>query len=319
MRGRRLIAILALAAGLVLFGVAATARAQAPLLWYDFDDQADPTSNLGMLGSAYDGGLYGGASFVPFGGGSAVLLDGAADWVIPQGDVEALNIADDDFTLLATVVTDNAEPSVVPSYRFVIARETTGVNPTYALGVHRIIGEVYFGLADGTRWASTESTVAVNDGLPHDLAAVRSGDELFLFIDGQLDGCARVPPDFGSTASSNELIIGGRMVDSGSPTTGDNDDFNGVIDDIRMYDVAVVLPHAPPCCPGDLDGDFDADADVDLEDFAALVDCMAGPDQTPDPSAPECVRACLVAFDSDSDEDVDLADFAEFSIVLTSD
>ena len=59
-------------------------------------------------------------------------------------------------------------------------------------------------------------------------------------------------------------------------------------------------------------GDFDADNDVDLDDYAALADCLAGPDVPPDPAAPECVDTCLDAFDFDYDDDVDLQDFARF-------
>jgi len=64
-------------------------------------------------------------------------------------------------------------------------------------------------------------------------------------------------------------------------------------------------------------GDFDVDSDVDLDDFAAFVDCMAGPDTPPDPTASACVQACQDAFDWDDDNDVDLADFAEFQALFT--
>ena len=64
-------------------------------------------------------------------------------------------------------------------------------------------------------------------------------------------------------------------------------------------------------------GDFDVDGDVDLDDYTALADCLAGPDETPTPSAAECVDACLAAFDVNDDADVDLADFAGFQAVFT--
>jgi len=64
-------------------------------------------------------------------------------------------------------------------------------------------------------------------------------------------------------------------------------------------------------------GDFDNDEDVDLDDFAAFVDCVAGPDVPPDPASPECAQMCLDAFDNDDDADVDLDDFAAFQAAFT--
>jgi len=56
-------------------------------------------------------------------------------------------------------------------------------------------------------------------------------------------------------------------------------------------------------------GDFDEDGYVDLADHPYFVDCMAGPNTTPDPTAPTTVEDCLTVFDADEDEDVDLEDF----------
>ena len=62
--------------------------------------------------------------------------------------------------------------------------------------------------------------------------------------------------------------------------------------------------------------DFDADGVVGPTDFAAFIDCTAGPGLAPDPHLPECVGACFGAFDSDDDTDVDLVDFSGFQIVF---
>ncbi len=57
--------------------------------------------------------------------------------------------------------------------------------------------------------------------------------------------------------------------------------------------------------------DADDDGDVDLDDFAILVDCLAGPGHSPDPAMPGVSAAdCLWAFDRDSDADVDLDDLS---------
>ena len=59
-------------------------------------------------------------------------------------------------------------------------------------------------------------------------------------------------------------------------------------------------------------GDFNADGYVNSMDFVALAECLAGPYTPPTAPSPECVDACLAAFDDDTDSDIDLADFAVF-------
>ncbi|MGD8451372.1 MAG: dockerin type I domain-containing protein [Phycisphaerae bacterium] len=54
--------------------------------------------------------------------------------------------------------------------------------------------------------------------------------------------------------------------------------------------------------PHELAGDCDGDADVDIDDFAAMAACLAGPEQDP-------ASGCDCA-DTTGDGDVDLADFA---------
>ena len=67
-----------------------------------------------------------------------------------------------------------------------------------------------------------------------------------------------------------------------------------------------------------LPGDFDDDGDADLSDFAQFVDCLAGPDESPAPSAPGVETLdCQLVFDADEDGDVDLQDAAFFANAFT--
>lgn len=58
-------------------------------------------------------------------------------------------------------------------------------------------------------------------------------------------------------------------------------------------------------------GDADDDGDADLDDFAILADCLAGPGATPAPTTPGIMALnCLQVFDRNRDADVDLRDLS---------
>jgi hypothetical protein len=67
-------------------------------------------------------------------------------------------------------------------------------------------------------------------------------------------------------------------------------------------------------------GDADDDGDADLNDFAVLTDCLAGPAALPTPSRSGVSREeCLRVFDRDADEDVDVADLSALLGAFTPD
>ena len=59
-------------------------------------------------------------------------------------------------------------------------------------------------------------------------------------------------------------------------------------------------------------GDANCDGMIDLDDYAGLADCLAGPGVSPSPTPPTTVNECLDTFDFQPDGDVDLADLAAF-------
>lgn len=52
--------------------------------------------------------------------------------------------------------------------------------------------------------------------------------------------------------------------------------------------------------------------------LAAFVECLNGPDKTPNPVLQDCVRFCLEVFDLTTDGAVDLSDYAEFERLISS-
>ena len=61
-------------------------------------------------------------------------------------------------------------------------------------------------------------------------------------------------------------------------------------------------------------GDLDGDGDVTLFDWAALAECVAGPETIPDPAPELTTEDCLCWFDFDRDGDVDLHDMGAFQV-----
>lgn len=104
--------------------------------------------------------------------------------------------------------------------------------------------------------------------------------------------------------ASSQMLLRFVAQDLGSPSL-----VEAAIDDFSVveFDCTALSP-----------GDFDDDGDVDLDDHAALVDCLAGPGAPPAPTLPPAATNCLHAFDLDSDADVDLGDAALFAIVLSA-
>ncbi|GJM23977.1 MAG: hypothetical protein DHS20C16_03920 [Phycisphaerae bacterium] len=88
------------------------------------------------------------------------------------------------------------------------------------------------------------------------------------------------------------------------------DDFDGDIGALLEWSIEIDAPGIPPCevvCPNDqIPGDT-GDADVDLEDFAALQECMGN----------TVLAECLCPFDADANGTVDVNDIALFAEMLS--
>ena len=109
----------------------------------------------------------------------------------------------------------------------------------------------------------------------------------------------------------NAALIGGRMIafrfqiDPNSPHAS-NQVFIDALDADPMTKPTLIIGSA-------VAGDADSDGDVDLDDFAALTDCLTGPGVLPAPSTPAIdTFGCLWIFDRDGDADVDLEDYSAF-------
>jgi len=225
-----------------LLPASAYAGGPDPILRYTFDDATNPTANSGTLGSDYDAIVGTGIAFTAFAGGFAIDKPTPLDQqTIPMGDENILDIADGDFTIVATVMTSFEDLSA-PGGRFIITKNSSGNEDGWILAFRPDTGKAQFNIADGSTSINVLSCTPINDGAPHTILGVRSGDRVALYVDGVLHASGDIPMGFGSTTDNNQqLHIGGRSSSFG-PTGGLNDEFVGLIDNVELYDVALIDP-----------------------------------------------------------------------------
>ncbi len=115
--------------------------------------------------------------------------------------------------------------------------------------------------------------------------------------------------------ATNEIGVGEGPIWSFTTAAVQDCNHNGIPD---SQDIAV---GASLDCNGNLmpdecdtiaGGDYYPDGNVDMLDLPGFIDCTAGPGATPAPTVPDCLSACLAAFDFDSDGSVDLRDYSAF-------
>ncbi len=193
-----------------------------PVSEYDFNKGSGPSVNDPQSGN--DGTLEGDVDWVsdtPGGSGSALSFDGDADYVrIPHS--ESLRITGE-LTLTAW-----AKETVVHPYAKIISRRSG--NYFYFLGVDN--GHPYGGVGDGSTYAVTGKSLLSSLNQWNHLAFVynNADNKMFLHFDGtekETDVSLSLPAQPGVA-----LSIG---ADSG----GTSGFFNGVIDDVRIFDKAL--------------------------------------------------------------------------------
>lgn len=154
--------------------------------------------------------------------GHARMTD--ADQRIYFSHLDEYNVGDGDFTIEAwrkdttryyldyrSMINKYDDGS--PSTGFVLASSPTDS------------GRVWFMLAGASNTnVAVTSTVKIDDGKWHHVAAVRRGNELRLFIDGLLNEQTAIPSGFGSTHNSRDVVLGINGC--------------GMLDEMRMSNVA---------------------------------------------------------------------------------
>ena len=193
------------------------------LAYWPLDDGADPTADV--TGNGHPGHLMGGAAFtttIPpgLGHGQALDLDGVDDYVLVDGepdfDLNQLSVLfwvkvdafDTDWQAMVTKGDD--------SWRVHRAPDTNNLS---------------FGTTGLTN-LDLEGTRDINDGQWHHVAAIYDGSTKYLYVDGALDASVEAT----GTINNDDYAV---AIGENLQALGRN--FDGQMDDVRIYPVALTL------------------------------------------------------------------------------
>lgn len=209
--------------------------AQSPIDWWRFDETGGGIAS-NEIGGRADGELTPGASFVGGASGNAVSLP-PFESVTFWGDTG--NLGTSDFTIMFWLKTNGS--GTLSAFAEVLGnRGWDGSCDTpyidFRMGsTGRLALEINdWGCSGYLPIASNEAFGVVNDGAWHRIVAVRTGATASLYIDGDLRGTGTA----GDGHVANVLSLFPFVAGANDDAFIYNVPFDGVIDDLRIYDQA---------------------------------------------------------------------------------
>jgi serine/threonine protein kinase/Flp pilus assembly protein TadD len=194
------------------------------IAWWRFDQMEDRVT-LNSLGSGLDGRLVGGAHIISdVVRGNVLSLDGDGDYV-NCGNNPTFDITNS-ITISAWIKVDTFNKR----WHAVVTKGDTA----WRLQRNRDTDNIAFSCTGldvpSDQYSSVRGKRDVNDGKWHHIAGVYDGKKLYLYVDGELDVSASAT---GSIDSNGwEVLIGENAEQPGR-------EWNGLIDDIRIYSYAL--------------------------------------------------------------------------------
>ncbi|AOX01713.1 hypothetical protein BJP34_21745 [Moorena producens PAL-8-15-08-1] len=187
--------------------------------------------NHNLEGGEGDDYLQGGAGNDVLQGDSndnVLSLDGVDDYVsIPNSD--SINFAtNDNFTVEAWIKADSTQADLGQAKNSIIEKWSGSGGYPFVIRYVRSSGKITVARYDGSTNPGMASNIAINDDKFHHIAFVKDGDQLYLYIDGELDK-TRTDTTTESTQNSSSLHIGNRA---------NKNHFQGEIDEVRVWNVA---------------------------------------------------------------------------------
>ena len=167
--------------------------------------------------------------------GRALAFDGVNDSLVISDSIFLDELLDDGFTMALWVKADSDQVLTSSVDNSILEKWSGSGGYPYVIRYHNQSsshhGHVVVNRYDGTS-SGIMSTHPINDGAFHHLAFVKDGDQLYLYIDGKLDGQTADTTVPANTSNNSPLYIGQR---------GGSADhyFGGVLDEITILDQAL--------------------------------------------------------------------------------
>jgi hypothetical protein len=190
-----------------------------------------------------DGTEIGGPGYAPGVCDQAISLDGVDDYVNCGNSFEitgqiTLSV------LLKGTFNSSWDPIIAKGYDWMLSRGMGDEATFFCAGLASFL----FGSAN------------INDNQWHHIVAVYDGAQMRLYVDGKLDAS--------QTASGSLNVSSANVYIGGSPSQS----FNGLIDDVRIYDRALSDHEIDVLYTGRADADLVMDHNIDFKDFAVLAE-----------------------------------------------
>lgn len=206
----------------------------------------DGTAN-DIQGPTFENGiLTNGATFGTGMVGQGFSFDGINDYVL-VGNPANLNFGKEDFTIDAWVkITPPKKPDV--ANKAIVSKTSQGSDVQYVLGYRASTdGKLFFAISSSSTVyvEAISQSPGIVDNQFHHVAGIRRGKILELYQDGILVAFGTAPSLI-SASSSNNVVIGGRLILGNEPI------FRGVIDEVEIFNRAL--------CPVEIKSIFDAGA-----------------------------------------------------------
>ncbi len=206
-------------------GLATTAQAQsdAGLVAEWHFDEGSGNILKDSSGNGNDGTIYG-ATWTTGISGKALSFDGVDDYV-DLGN--ALNFGTSDFSVEAWI---KVEGDSIKSYQTIIS-DDYGPWTLYSFEVRESDGHPFIVLRDNEKdGLVSEGSVSLRDNKLHHIVAVRDGTRAYLYVDGSFVDSDE-NENLGAIDSGHNDWIGYKPDNNGA--------FNGIIDEIRIYNRAL--------------------------------------------------------------------------------
>ncbi len=197
--------------------------------YWSFDNTKIYGANAYDSSNSFATGTVSGAAKVAGKLGQGLSFNGSSDYVSTVTNQASLDFGvNQDFTIATWVKT--TQPSEAGFWApFVSKEDQIATRQGYALLLHDndASGKWYIETFVAGAWDGAYGRSNIADGRWHYLVAGRSGSNLFTYEDGVLG--EQIPASTGSLQKDAPLKIGG----------GFGNDFNGSIDDVRIYNRAL--------------------------------------------------------------------------------